>query len=268
MDGNNEQKNDSLGFRFRLTYPLFHYSIAPSFHHSCILLFLQDVEHLWLCSKLRLSLKNGPVPEGFSDLGFGLSQIAKDQRPLPAGLDTGGEETLQKPFLAKITFFNDALRPGWKFQVDLFDERPGILPVKASRSVGTTRHTVPASDATVKIHHYDAVFPFPGGTGRTVFDAGRIIAMITELEHGFGPEGLVRVLKFMFRKDLLIGCGPEPFDLFLGIAKIRDIVGAVTGIDTIPASLYFPAFPQVDGHGPFFPAQYGLGCGRSGFIDL
>jgi len=152
--------------------------------------------------------------------------------------------------------------------MDLLDKRSRILPVKASRSVGTARHTVPASDATVKIHHHDAVFPFPGGPGWTVFDAGRIIAMIAELEHGFGSEGLIRVLKFMFRKNLLIGRGPEPFDLFLGIAKIRHIVDAVAGIDAIPASLNFPASLQVDGHGPFLPAQYALGCGRSGFIDL
>ncbi len=113
-------KNETLWIVILNSFRISIHSITPLFSFPPS----QDVINLRLCSQFRLSLKNGPIPEGLSDLGFGLLQIAKDQRLLLAGLDTGGEETLQKPLLAKITLFNDAFRPGWKVQIDLLDERP------------------------------------------------------------------------------------------------------------------------------------------------
>ena len=55
---------------------------------------------------------------------------------------------------------------------------------------------------------------------------------------------LICKLEFMFRKDLLIWIGPEPFDLFLDIAEIRDIMDAMAGINTIRASLYLPSISR------------------------
>ncbi len=76
--------------------------------------------------------------------------------------------------------------------------------------------------------------------------------MIAEKHHGFGLMRVLCEFRFMLGKDLLIGSGPDPFDLFLDIAQIRNIVDAMAGIDTVAASLYLPAFLQPDGHGPTF----------------
>jgi hypothetical protein len=178
--------------------------------------------------------------EGFYDLCAGFFQIAKDQTLLSAGLDAGGDKTPRKPLLTEVTFFDDSLRPGRKLQVDLFDERPGIFPVKASRSIRATRHAVAASDAAVKIHHHDAVFSLPGGPGRTVLYTGGVFAVIAEKGHGIDPVILGREFERMFRKYLVIRDGPDPFDLFFAVAEIGNIVDSMAGVDAIPASCVYP----------------------------
>ena len=76
--------------------------------------------------------------------------------------------------------------------------------------------------------------------------------MIAEKHHGFRSIGVARKFKFMLRKYLLIGSGPEPLDLFFDVAQIRDIVSTMAGIDAGATLLFLPASLQVDGHGPTF----------------
>jgi hypothetical protein len=76
--------------------------------------------------------------------------------------------------------------------------------------------------------------------------------MIAEKHHGFRSMGVARKFKFMLRKYLLIGSGPEPLDLFFDIAQIRNIMDTMAGIDAVAAFLFLPAPLQVDGHGPTF----------------
>src|SRR5579885_1987473 len=52
-----------------------------------------------------------------------------------------------------------------------------LRPVKRTRTIRTLRDTVTASDATVLIHHYNAVSALVGGVHRTSAHTGRVIAL-------------------------------------------------------------------------------------------
>lgn len=86
--------------------------------------------------------------------------------------------------------------------------------------------------------------------------------MITEQKNGFILVVLFGDFKLMFRKDLLIGNRPGPFDLFLEASYVRHVVDAVTDIDAVSAFLFQPASLQVHGHGPLLVGQWPRGRRR------
>lgn len=207
---------------------------------------------------LRFRAKVNPEPEGFI-----LSQKTREGTPGVIGISeysgvyrTGSNagrssfrvhsrrqvlsQSSIDPVAAEGAFFNHTPGPAFDFSAS-----PGgmigiflglFAPIETPDVIGAGNFAVPAANAAVIIHGNQTIFPDPGCTYRTNFDAGSFRTM----QAGTGHEE-IRSAFCPLRKTNI------PAHII-----IRDIIGCLAGPDTVLAA---NAGTEIDCH---IPAVFGL----------
>ncbi len=190
------------------------------------------------------------LPQNFINFGVGISQISHHYGPVFTGLHTGRKLTFGQPLRTKSALLHHTLHPGRITRVGVFNVRPGVFPVKATGPIRTGRHTEPATDAPVHVHHDDPVFPFKRGLGRTDPHTWRMLTMVTE--HNKFPlvQILVQVLVRRVRKSVLKLLFPDPLDFVLFVRDQRHVMRVMARFNTFLTRLVFLTNPGINYHAP------------------
>ena len=169
-----------------------------------------------------------------SDLGSSRSPntnaLYSLQASTQAGISPFGE-----PFIAECAFFHNAASSGRVLAVEFcLDKRTRVPPVQTAGAIRACRHTVPASDTPVVVHHDNTVRASECGLGRAHTYARGVVAMIAQ-DNEWKPlhvflDIFLHEFVFIVRKSMIKRRLPDPFDFVLGILHLRDIVNSVAGI--------------------------------------
>jgi hypothetical protein len=133
---------------------------------------------------------------------MGVIQIAEDPAFGGAGHNTGGIETLIDTVDAKVTLHYDAFRI---VLLALLERRltlrkiSVLLFVEGTRTVRTSLHAAPATDAEVVVDENNAVFPLGCRAGWANLHASRVAAMVTEYRQKDSPRR--RILSHLFLQN-------------------------------------------------------------------
>ena len=87
-----------------------------------------------------------------------------------------------QPMRAQVACFRDTVGPFGELFIRPFF---GFLHIEITRIVWAGDHAVPAADASVVIHNYDAVVAFIGSLDRADLRARGIVAVIAQQYYGF-----------------------------------------------------------------------------------
>ena len=143
----------------------------------CSMLFSHEIENAGFGSQLGFTPESILGTQNFPHLRVRLVEVAKDQGPM-GRLYAGRLKPLRQSLFTKIAFLHHPFSARREIRIDLFDKRPGIMPIEASGSEGAGRHAESAADAAMHVHHDDSVLSPKSGPGRTHPDTRRVIAMI------------------------------------------------------------------------------------------
>jgi len=180
-----------------------------------------------------------------------------------ATFDTRRALPSTQTLFAEVALLDNAFGTSGKGRVDVHKVGARVDEIEAARVVGTGRHAVPAANASMPVHHDDAVSALPRSSGGTNLRTGRIAAVVAKKHQGMtGKSGIDRLR--LLGKDRVVLLLPNPLYFVRLLGNIRDIVRLLAGLHALVAALIPTAFLEVDGHGPALCTRLG-GVLRSRF---
>ena len=120
----------------------------------------QDVENGRMRAQGGIPLNRMVLPQHLPQFRVWIVQIAEDHGPgVAAGFHADRLQALPQALGAEIAFFHHTPGPGREVLVfgALVDKGPGIAPIETAATIGAGGHAEAAADATMKVHHNNAI---------------------------------------------------------------------------------------------------------------